>query len=183
MCPHANRHPSIAQCSASHRIASHPSHPPHHIIFGLKRRPQARLGGHRLGPVGSDWTVTSSIPTSAPRQNGAGALVGRQSVSVSVSVGSAQFITWWYAVGSGLGLVWSKSNSRPSLPTPGRNPLTRDPWTKQPIASLSSSPLHPCRPACSPGFCSQQFVCPAQPVAFGTGLGGPGHAPSISPYH
>lgn len=60
--------------------------------------------------------------------------------SVSVSVGSAQFIAWWYAVGSGLGLVWTKRNSRPSLPTPGRNPLTRDPWTSTHRLPLSLPP-------------------------------------------
>lgn len=107
--------------------------------------------------------MTSFLPAPAPRQNGAGALVGCQSVSVSLSVTAP--------VRSRLGSGVTAKGGHPSQP-PGRNPLTGDPWTA-PIASLSSSPHHPCRPACSPGFCSQQFVCPAQPVAFGTGLGVP----------
>lgn len=131
--PHENRHPGVAQYSASHRIASHPSHPPHHIIFGLKRRPQARLGGHRLGPVGSDWTVTSSLPTSAPRQNGAGALVGRQSVSVSVSVSVSGQRTVYYLVvrcrlGSGSGLEQEQQSSIP--PDPRSKPPHQGPVDK-----------------------------------------------------
>lgn len=113
--------------------------------------------------------MTSSLPTSAPATEGAlGALVGCQSVSFSVSVS----VGWWcQLVRSRLG---SGVRSKVAIPPdPRSKPPHQGPVDKHPSRSLSPSPHHPCRPACSPGFYSQLFVRPAQPVAFGTGLGVP----------
>lgn len=95
--------------------------------------------------------------------------------SVSVSVGSAQFITWWYAVGSGLGLglVWSKSKSRPSLPTPGRNPLTRDPWTKHPSPPSLPTPIILAARRVPPVFTPSSLFAPLSLSLLGLDLGDP----------
>lgn len=172
-----------AQSIASDRIRSHP---PLHIISGLKRRPRALLGGHRLGPCWIGWTVTSPSPNAGPTTKQRWCLgrspvgVGDE-VSLSVSSVSGQR-TVYYLVPLGLSarlwsvLVWSGVRARGAHPSRPQveNPLTRDPWTStNPTPPSLHTPIILAARRVPPVFAPSSLFAPLSLSLLGLDLGDP----------